>query len=158
MRRLSLFAGALVVTFFWFTAHAQAPLPVEFFTKYDEFGGVKISPDGQFIAVLTGKYGSSTLLFTDLKAKKNVGGIRTPEDCVIDEYHWVSPTRVIYTIAQRQRDNVTPTPTGEIFAIDRDGGSARQLYGYRAGQSTLDTHMQTRQASYATPVLLQVPR
>jgi len=71
---------------------------------------------------------------------------------------WVSPTRVIYTIAQRQRDNVTPTPTGEIFAIDRDGGSARQLYGYRAGQSTLDTHMQTRQASYATPVLLQVPR
>jgi hypothetical protein len=45
-------------------------LPVEFFTKYDEFGGVKISPDGQFIAVLTGKYGSSTLLFTDLKPRR----------------------------------------------------------------------------------------
>jgi hypothetical protein len=67
---------------------------------------------------------------------------------VIDEYHWVSPTRVIYTIAQRQRDNVTPTPTGEIFAIDRDGGPHASSTAIRAGQSTLDTHMQTRQASY----------
>jgi dipeptidyl aminopeptidase/acylaminoacyl peptidase len=168
MRRLSLFSGAFVAAFFGFNAPAQtsaaapspagAAIPIDYFTKYDEFGGVKISPDGEFIAVLTGKYGRSTIVFTDLKAKKNVGGIRTPEDCEIDDYHWVSPTRLIYTIAQRQRDNIEPTPTGEIFAIDRDGGSARQLYGYRAQQSTLDTHMATRKASYATPELLRAPK
>ena len=123
MRCLSLVCGALITTFAWANVLAQTPavappsgpIPIEHFTKFDEFGGVKISPDGEFIAVLTGKYGRSTILFTDLKAKKIVSGIRTPEDCEIDEYHWISPTRLIYTIAQRQRANVRPTPTGEIF-------------------------------------------
>src|ERR1041384_7096937 len=83
-------------------APAAGPIPLEVFTRFDEFGGVKISPDGEFIAVLTGKYGRSTIIFTDLKARKVISGIRTPEDCEIDEYHWISPTRLIYTIAQRQ--------------------------------------------------------
>jgi len=161
MRRLSLLL-AVVTALLSLNAVAQTPtpdaglIPIEAFTRFDEFGGVKISPDGQFIAVLAGKYGRSMIVFTDLKAKKNTAAIRTPEDCEIDEYHWVSPTRLIYTIAQRQRGRVSPAPTGEIFAIDRDGGSSRQLYGYRAEQSTLDTHMPTRKASYATPELLSV--
>jgi dipeptidyl aminopeptidase/acylaminoacyl peptidase len=164
MRYVSLLLGALVTTFVSSSVLAQGtappagPIPIEAFTRFDEFGGVKISPDGAFIAVLTGKHGRSMIVFTDLKAKKNSGAIRTPEDCEIDDYQWVSPTRLIYTIAQRQRDNVKPTPTGEIFAIDRDGGSSRQLYGYRAEQSTLDTHMATRKASYATPELLRTSK
>ena len=47
-------------------------MPVEYFTKFDEFGGVKISPDGQFIAALAGKYGRSMVVFIDLKEKKTV--------------------------------------------------------------------------------------
>jgi dipeptidyl aminopeptidase/acylaminoacyl peptidase len=164
MRRFSILSGAVVATFVCTYLPAQTPstpppvagpIPIEAFTRFDEFGGVKISPDGAFIAVLTGKYGRSTIIFTDLKARKVISGIRTPEDCEIDEYHWISPTRLIYTIAQRQRGKVQPTPTGEIFAIDRDGSLGRQLYGYRAEQSSLGTHMQTRKASYATPELLR---
>jgi len=166
MRRLSLFLGALVATSISNNVLAQTPaaapaarpIPIEAFTRFDEFGGMKISPDGEFLAVLTGKYGRSMIAFTELKSRKVVSGIRTPEDCEIDEYHWISPTRLIYTIAQRQRGNVRPTPTGEIFAINRDGSSSRQLYGYRAEESTLDTHMPTRKASYATPVLLSAPK
>ncbi len=159
MRTLALILGALVCA----SAPAQAPtaapagpIPIEQFTRFDEFGGLKISPDGQFGAMLTGKYGRSVVAFLDLKTKKLVSGIRTPEDCEIDEYHWISPTRLIYTIAQRRPGHVRPAPTGEIFGIDRDGSAARQLYGYRAGQSSLDTHMKVRKASYASPELLSV--
>ena len=166
MRRPLLLCGVLIATSIPVsvpaqtpaTAPAAGPIPLEVFTRFDEFGGVKISPDGEFIAVLTGKYGRSTIIFTDLKARKVISGIRTPEDCEIDEYHWISPTRLIYTIAQRQRGNVRPTPTGEIYAIDRDGKAGRQLYGYRAEQSTLGTHMETRKSSYATPELLRATR
>ena len=77
MRRFWLFLGALVGTFVQADVLAQTPaapasvlIPIEHFTKFDEFGGVKISPDGEFIAVLTGKYGRSTVLFVDLKNKK----------------------------------------------------------------------------------------
>lgn len=130
------------------------PIPLEHFTRFDEFSGLKISPDGAFVAVLTGKYGRSAIVFMDLKSRKGVSSIRVPDDCEIDEYYWVSPTRVVYTIAQRQRDRVQPTPTGEIFAINGDGSSARQLYGYRAEQSSLDTRLATRKASNATAQLL----
>jgi dipeptidyl aminopeptidase/acylaminoacyl peptidase len=129
-------------------------MPVEFFTKFDEFGGVKISPDGAFIAALSGKYGRSRVVFIDLKEKRTVSAVRVQDDCEIDEYYWVSPTRLIYTIAQRQRENVRPTPTGEIFAVNRDGTQMRMLYGYRAEERTLDTRLAKRKASYATPVFL----
>lgn len=158
MRRLSLFVGAFVCASVLAQTPTAAPpagpIPLEHFTRFDEFGGLKISPDGAFAALLTGKYGRSMVMFIDLKTKKPVSGIRTPDDCEIDEYYWVSPTRLIYMIAQRQPGRIRPTPTGEIFAINRDGSSARQLYGYRAQQSTLDTHMPVRKASFATPVLL----
>jgi dipeptidyl aminopeptidase/acylaminoacyl peptidase len=158
MSRIALLLGAFVCTQVFAQTPAAAPpagsLPIESFTKFDEFGGLKISPDGEFAALLTGKYGRSMVMFIDLKTKKGVSGIRVPEDCEIDEYYWVSPTRLIYMIAQRRMGHIRPAPTGEIFAINRDGSSARQLYGYRAGQSTLDTHMKVRKASYATPELL----
>ena len=65
--------------------------PLEYFTKWDEFGGVQISPDGEFIAALTGKYGRSMLVFQDLKNKKTVATVGVPEYCEIGEYYWVAP-------------------------------------------------------------------
>jgi dipeptidyl aminopeptidase/acylaminoacyl peptidase len=158
MRRLFLsfclfaWAGALAQT--PAATPPAGPIPLEAFTKFDEFGGVKISPDGGFIAVLTGKHGRSKILFIDLKNKKTLAGIEVPQDCEIDEYHWVSPTRIIYMLSQRQGANVEPTPTGEIFAINRDGSSSRKIYGYRAEESSLDTRLATRKASFATAELL----
>jgi dipeptidyl aminopeptidase/acylaminoacyl peptidase len=157
MRRLPLVLCAVVcanVVAQTPAAPPAGPIPIEFFTRHDEFGGAKISPDGNFIAVLTGKYGRSKVLFIDLKNKQTLAGLEVPADCEIDEYHWVSATRVIYTIAQRQRNNVRPTPTGEIFGINRDGGSSRKLYGYRAEESSLDTRLADRKASFATPELV----
>jgi dipeptidyl aminopeptidase/acylaminoacyl peptidase len=157
MRTLSL----LVCVFLGGTAFGQTPppaasgpIPLEFFTKFDEFGGVKISPDGEFIAALAGKYGRSLLVFQDLKSRKTVATVGVPDNCEIDEYYWVSPTRLIYTIAQRWPGDVRPVSTGEIRGINRDGSGLREVYGYRAGESTLDTHIARRKASYATPVLL----
>jgi len=129
---------------------ATGPLPLEQFTKFDQSGGLKLSPDGEYYAVLTGKYGRSAIVFVEIKSKKAVGGVRAQEDCEIDEYHWISPTRLIYTEAQRQRGNVEPTRTGEIFAVNRDGSGIRLLYGYRAEQQTIGTKLATRKASFAS--------
>ncbi|HEY7639371.1 MAG TPA: S9 family peptidase [Steroidobacteraceae bacterium] len=129
---------------------APSAIPLDAFTKFDQFGGVKISPDGQYYAVLTGKYGRSAIVFVEIKTQRAVGGVRAQNDCEIFEYHWISPTRLIYTEAQRQRGRVRPTPTGEIFAVNRDGSGIRLLYGYRAEESTMDTHIARRKASYAS--------
>src|SRR5262245_30923051 len=94
MRRRSLYSAALVATLAWLNAAAQTPIPLEYFTKYDEFSGMKLSPDGQFVALHTGKYGRSALLFVDLKNKKIASGIRAPQNGEIDDYYWISPTRL----------------------------------------------------------------
>lgn len=143
-------AGAFAQTPATGTATAPGPIPLENFTKFDQFGGVKVSPDGEYYAMLTGKYGRSAVMFIEVKSKKVIGGVRAQDDCEIDEYHWISPTRLIYTEAQRQRGNVRPTPTGEIFAANRDGSGIRLLYGYRAEQRSIGTHLATRKASYAS--------
>lgn len=158
MRLFSLLAGVLVCAGAFgqtpTTAAAPGAVPLEYFTKWDEFGGVKISPDGEFIAALTGKYGRSMLVFQDLKNRKTVATVGVPDNREIDDYEWVSPTRLIYTIAQRWPGEVQPVPTGEIRGINRDGSGLREVYGYRAGESTMDTHIARRQASYAEPRLL----
>jgi hypothetical protein len=118
------------------TATASGPIPIEQFTRHDDFGTLKVSPDGQFIALTTGKFGREILAFIDLKDKKVSGGVRAPERFEIDDFYWVSPTRLIYMIAERQRGHVQPTPTGEIFGVDRDGKKNQLLYGYRAGDET----------------------
>ena len=129
---------------------ATGPLPLEHFTKFDQFGGVKVSPDGEYYAMLTGKYGRSAIMFVEIKSKKVTGGVRAQSDCEIDEYHWISPTRVVYSEAQRRVGSVRPSPTGELFGVNRDGSGIRQLYGYRAGQETIGTKLATRKASYAS--------
>jgi dipeptidyl aminopeptidase/acylaminoacyl peptidase len=129
---------------------AQEPLPLDVFTRSDELGTMKISPDGEFLAMTTGQHGAEFLTFVSLKDGKAVAGVRAPDGLEIDEFHWASNTRAIFMIAERQAGKVRPTPTGEIFAVDRDGGRQMRIYGYRAGEMSTGTHQRVRQANYAT--------
>lgn len=133
-------------------------LPLEAFTRHDEFGTIKISPDGQFVALSTGKYGRTALVFIDLKEKKIVSGVRAAERFEIDDFYWVSSDRLIYLIAERQPGTSRPTLTGEIFAVDRDGRRHEQIYGYRAAEVSTSTKIKGRSSSYATPEIISVTK
>jgi dipeptidyl aminopeptidase/acylaminoacyl peptidase len=135
--------GLLLTALLWSAAvvadDAPGPLPLESFTRWDEFGDVKISPDGRLLAMTLGKYGNSALAFIDRHDGKLVGGWRQPNGTVIEDFDWVSPTRVIYRVAERAPDRVEPLGTGEIFAIDVDGKDKALVYGYRAHSSSYAT-------------------
>ena len=49
---------------------AQEPLPLDVFTRSDELGTMKISPDGEFLAMTTGQHGAEFLTFVSLKDGK----------------------------------------------------------------------------------------
>jgi dipeptidyl aminopeptidase/acylaminoacyl peptidase len=130
-------------------AAPTAPIPIESFTRHDEYGAIKISPDGKSLALAMGKYGRTAVVFFDLESKKTTSGVRTPEGFEIDDFQWISPTRLIYTVAERSPGEVQPSPTGEMFAVNRDGTRHLMIYGYRAGGSSTGTHLKGRQSSYA---------
>lgn len=107
----------------------QAPrvIPVRSFTRFEEFGGIKISPDGKSMAMLTGN-GRTTIAFLDI-ASNTVGyAIAAPANYGIDEFDWISPTRLLVTINRRYSELMEPYPSGSAFAIERDGGKKQDLY------------------------------
>ena len=141
------------------TANNAAPtpaqqIPLEHFTKFDEFGTIKISPDGEYIAATAGKRGRSTLTFISLKDGKVTGGIRTDANFEIDEFYWTSNTRVVYSLLEHIAGKSTPGTTGEFMAIDRDSKNQKLIYGFRAPQSRTGSRMQRNTASYAIGKLI----
>jgi dipeptidyl aminopeptidase/acylaminoacyl peptidase len=135
-------------------AGVAQPLPVAQFTKHDEFGLLKISPGGEYLAQTTGKYGRTAITFLDLKAQKFTGGIRCPEGFEIYDYDWVSNTRIVYQLAERVLGHVRPSPTGEMLAVDFDGKNQEILYGYRAAEQKIGTKLRTRDSVYASAELV----
>jgi dipeptidyl aminopeptidase/acylaminoacyl peptidase len=152
MRRLTIVFASLLIGASALAEPVSAPsgpLPVEQFTRFDEFGTLKIAPDGEHYAVLTGRYGRGTIGFIRLKDKKIVGSLLAPEGFVIEEFWWVSNSRIVFTIGEQEWGLKVPVPTGEIFASNIDATQQRFLYGYRAGQMQTGSHIKVRQASYA---------
>jgi len=141
----------------WVAGHVAVaePLPIEAFTRSDEFGTLKISPDGAFLAMTLGGSGESALAFLDLADRKINSGVRSGgAQFVIYDFDWVSPTRVIYHIAERQPGTDVPVATGEIGGLDRDGKAHRFIYGYRAGDQKTGSHVRRRESSYAHSELI----
>lgn len=135
---------------------AQAPriLPVEYFTRDDLTGQLKISPDGKHFAITVGKVGASGLAFINVESGAIVGGIRARQGMEIHEFHWISPTRVVYQIAERQIGHRYVVATGEFFATDIDGKASRMIYGYRAGEKTGAYIKSNKEDSYSSAVLI----
>jgi dipeptidyl aminopeptidase/acylaminoacyl peptidase len=137
---------------------AGQSLPVEYFTRNDSFGTVKISPDGDFLAATAKANGVSTLVFINLDNMVIEGGLKTRGADEITDFDWVSNTRVVYSYAERYLGNAYATNTGEIFAVNRDGSRDVQLYGYRAGDARIGSRLSKRDSSNASGELLSVLR
>lgn len=133
---------------------APPPVPLEDFTRFDEFGTIKISPDGEYLAMTAGKYGRSDIVFFSLKEKKAVSVVRSLERFEIGDFYWVSPTRLIYYLAERFPGSVQPALTGELYAVDRDARNQKFLYGVRAGMDLLGGRSAGARRSLAFPFLI----
>jgi dipeptidyl aminopeptidase/acylaminoacyl peptidase len=127
-----------------------AMLPIEQFTRYSEINSPRLSPDGNQIAYLTGKYGHAALAVIDTKGRKLVGGVKCPDGFEIADFVWKSNSRLVYQLAQRQPGQAQPVLTGEIEAIDVDGKSPSFIYGFRAGEMQTGTNIKVKKSSFAS--------
>jgi len=132
----------------------SAILPIEQFTKYDEFNSPKFSPDGNYIGFLTGKYGRTVLSIINTKDKKLAGGIRCPERFEIFDFDWKSNSRIVFRIAERELGMAAPTLTGEIESVNIDGKGQSFIYGYRAGEMQTGTNIKVKESTYASPEII----
>lgn len=132
------------------------PLPIGYFTKQDDFGPVKISPDGKFVAATVGDAETSALAFIELAKKQIVAGLRARRNDEIVGFDWISDTRVIYSYGEHLPGREFVAYTGEIFGVNRDGSRNTLLYGYRASDQRVGSLLGRRESTNARGELLSV--
>ncbi len=118
-----------------------APVSFTDLAKHAEYSSVKISPDGQYLAVEGNVKGQVSLALIHLS--DHTGHVVKPRqgDDVLD-FWWASPTRVIYTVGEHVGGYDVPLNYGELYAVNADGSGAELLYGYRQGGNSTGSHIQ----------------
>ena len=125
---LTLLLGALL------TASVTLRASIADFTRYASYDSVSLSPGGRYIAVTHRKASTEFLTVFRMPDLELVSSTRFSRDLGIDRLIWATEERLLIHPARRHptRDDYK-IPTGEIAAMDVDGGNRDMLFGFRAG-------------------------
>ena len=135
-------------------AYAAEPVPFSDLAKHLQYKLVKISPDGTHLAATSVlKDGQTVLSLVDLVNRKGVN-VAPRQDEDVTDFWWASPDRVLYTEAEHDGGWDTPIETGELYAVNADGGGQDMLYGYRKTGMATGTLTQHVTAEYGSAQFL----
>ena len=135
------------------SAVVAEPVPVAEFARHPRYVGVKISPQGDYLAASSLVGGKRVLSLIRL-ADMHVVNVAPRGDDELARFDWVSPKRVVYSVGTRIGGLEQPIPSGELFGVDADGGQGATLFGYRVSGMSTGSHIQTATAENASAGLI----
>jgi dipeptidyl aminopeptidase/acylaminoacyl peptidase len=117
-----------------------APVPAQVpalrdLAKHERFRDVKISPDGQYLAV-TGVVKDKTVLSLVRLADMSGVNLRPIESDQVQDFWWLGSHRIVYTMSTRLYDVDGMVADGELLAINADGSNKTVLYSWRRSAGT----------------------
>jgi dipeptidyl aminopeptidase/acylaminoacyl peptidase len=134
MRLRSLFCGLLLLSL-QPALHAAPKVPLSAFVQEDRFSHPRLAPDGKHIAITTRVPSGDRLVpmvtIYSLPDMKPTTTIRMTVFEVPVDYHWVSKSRLVVEKGKELGSRERPAPTGEVLAVDVDGGNQEYLFGYQ---------------------------
>lgn len=116
------------------------------FVKRDQFDDIKISPTGAYFAATVPLEDRTMLAILDRANNKLIGKFVGPKSSHVYAFDWVNQERVVISMAERFGDEDTPSPTGELYAINADGSDAELLVGFRAQGSGLGSKISAKKS------------
>jgi dipeptidyl aminopeptidase/acylaminoacyl peptidase len=111
--------------------YASAQVDLAPFLKRHEVDQVQLSPNGQYLAATVPLEDSTALVVMTVDGQKIVSKFSLGRNTHIARFDWVSPTRLVLTIAERMGSLDRPLVTGELYAVDADGSAPKLLVGSR---------------------------
>lgn len=108
---------------------AEQIVDVPAFVRKDRFDDIKLSPKGDYYAATMRHDDRTTLVIirrADNKVTANVGG---GGHIHVKDFHWVSPERVVVSLAEKSGPRDEPWLTGELYATNADGSRRDILVG-----------------------------
>lgn len=135
---------ALLAMLLWLAgfgaARAHGEVDLEQYLKRDDYGRIKISPDGRYYAATVELEDRGALVIVRRSDKKVVGGSAGVKDSVVDEFWWAKPDRVVLSTAERFGSRDEPYPTGQLFSIGIDGSRVKTLVGPKTETNMVDVY------------------
>ncbi len=123
---------------------AQAQVDLAPFLKPEQVGELKLSPTGEFYAATVPLADRTALAVMRRSDRKIVGTFSMEKNTHVSDFVWVNDTRVLFSMAQKIGARDRPWGTGELFAINADGGTAELLVGQRVTGNGPGTLIQTK--------------
>lgn len=136
------------------SAHAEEPLPMEYFFADSDYEQIKISPDGEYLALRTLNEGQMVLMILDRDEMSVSTGIRPERNGNVDSFYWTSNERLLYTISLDVGELEATMSTGELYGINRDGSQHDMLFGARAADRSIGTRLNTREGRKGSHAIL----
>jgi dipeptidyl aminopeptidase/acylaminoacyl peptidase len=120
---------------------AFAQVPVDAFVKKDKFGDIVISPDGTYYAATVPREDGTGLLVIRRSDTTVATALNLGRDVNVNDIWWVNNDRILFNITEQYGTLDTPSPTGELYAVNANGGTIEGLVGWRVLGATTGTRL-----------------
>lgn len=121
-------------------AAAANPFPIDAFVEQQQFSMPRLSPDGKHLAINVriqrGERTVPTLTIYTVPECQIVKVIMLPGYEIPVNFLWVSNHRLVVKKGLEVGWRERPVATGEVVAVDLDGGKQEYLYGYKGFQQS----------------------
>ena len=115
---------------------ADTTLPIQDFVRHSTYSGVKISPNGEYLALTADRNGQDVLVVLRTKDLSLMKVNQLPDEKSIGSFYWTSPERLLFTSIKKVGSFARPFGTGEWYGVNADGSQARPLVFYGARDAT----------------------
>lgn len=123
---------------------AYAAPEIASYIRKDRFEDIKISPSGDYLAATVPLEDRTVLVVMRRAGNAVTARFGLGRNTYISSFRWVSPDRVLISIAQKFGSRDKPTETGELFAVNADGSEPEMLVGFRVQGAGAGTRIQPK--------------
>ncbi len=136
-------------------AQAAKPYDIEDFIRKQKFEDIKISPTGEYYAATVPVERKTALAILRRVDNKLMASMSIPGDRThVYEFWWVSADRVLLSTAEKIGALEEPQPTGELYAVNVDGGKGGILVGQSFQGEGPGTRIQPRKVEHVAAFLI----
>ena len=131
--RLPLLVVAALLIGLAVTPARSQSISTQSFFRFNEFNDVKISPDGQHLAMAIPADDFDMLVIMDVDSEEVVAQFDTQRNQTIYEFYWANNERIVFAPAFYLGGLDVPFFAGEIYAFNIDNTRKFKLAGFQAG-------------------------
>ncbi|WP_315385608.1 prolyl oligopeptidase family serine peptidase [uncultured Stenotrophomonas sp.] len=136
------------------TQVAAAGLDLEHYLKRDTFTDIQLSPGGDYYAATVPMEDRTALAILSRATGKVTGSFVPPANNHATDFYWVSDKRVLVGLAEKSGSLDTPRLTGELYAMNANGGGGELLVGYRVEGNGPGTRIQPKKVEAVAAFLI----